>query len=421
VDPGEHRNVNPMKVIRRRIGVIGPYGHLGTVPSPLALIESLADRNYGVDLYACEDDAFPPLSFAGRDVRVFVLATPYRQGEAGWRWQFFRRWMPYLLGRCAQERYSCLIGVDPWGLVLASISGRFRGIPVIYFSLEIYQWRMLKSPYLRALKLLERLANRAAAFTIIQDWDRGALLMRENHISRGRIEILPNAPRGEASAEKTDDLHRAMRIDRQRQIVLHIGSIYPLQTCLELARCAKLWDSNWAMVFHSRSRLLITYTKELRRVVDNRQVYLSDQPLSGSEQIRRLVASAHVGVALYPMSINGPHSGGCNVHTMGRSSGKIAHYLQCGLPVVVSDLPSLRAYVDRYRCGVCVSDVENVGIALKTIFDDYDRFSANALTCFREAFDFESHFVPIATRLDRVASGRFTQLGQQTKKGSHLQ
>ena len=250
--------------------------------------------------------------------------------------------------------------------------------------------------YLEVLKVLERLCNRRAAFTVIQDWDRARLLMAENAISPEKVEILPNAPAAEAKVERTDYLRKALDIADGRPIVLFIGGISRLAGGLELAQQAKTWDLDAALVFHTRRRLTGEYETAFRRQIDGRNIYLSDEPVAGSK-VRTLVTSADIGIALYQTSERDR-----NLFTIGKSSGKIAHYLQCGLPVVTTDLPTVKRYVEGYRCGICVNRVEQVEGAVKTLLSDYDRYSQNALACFEREFDLHRHVVPILDRLDRL-------------------
>jgi glycosyltransferase involved in cell wall biosynthesis len=381
---------------RGRVGIVGPYGWLGTVPSLSGLIQALIDSGQGVDIYACQHEAFPPPSFPGRDVRFFVLPEKQHQGKPGWRWRFITQWTPYLIKQYHRESYKYIIGVDPWGLVLASLPARLCRIPVIYLSLELRFWRETKSAYLKILKILERHCNRKAAFTIIQDKDRAELIMAENGVPANRIEFLPNAPAGEAKLDRSERLHKALGIPGGRPIVLHLGSLSPGTLCLELAQHAKEWDVGAALVFHTRSLMMGDYGTVFRQKIDGAHTFLSAEPVEGG-LVRSLVASADVGIALYATSNQDK-----NVFTMGLSSGKIAHYLQCGLPVVATALPTVQRYVEGYRCGICVDRVSQVGGAIKAILDNYAEYSKNALTCFKQEFDLDKYLVPIMQRADKL-------------------
>jgi glycosyltransferase involved in cell wall biosynthesis len=373
----------------RRLAIVYPQVGLDVVPSLVAMIRALSVQGFMLDIYTCQDGDFPVPEFAESNIRLFFLSEHHHKGQSGWRWQFFQQWLPYIVKQSRQNKYHCLLGIDPWGLILAGIAGKMVRIPFSYFSLEVFCWKTLRSPYLKILKLLEQAFNRSATFTIIQDWERAALLMRENRIHNKQIEILPNAPSGEAIGIRTDYLRRKLDISPERPILLHLANSYPVQMGVDLARAAQRWDANWAIVFHTRS--INSYAKELRSLVDNRTVYFSGKPVSSGELIS-IIASADIGIALYSICAEE------NLYYLGRSSGKIAHYLQAGLPVIAPDLPSVRAYIEKYECGVCVNEVDDVRDAVLKVMGNYQYYSNNAITCFREQFNFEKHFWPILQR-----------------------
>ena len=388
-----------MSTARRKIGIIGPQSHLDTIPSFRGLVQTLADHGYDVDIYMCAHERYPQFELPDESLRVFILPEKYRQGQERWRWrwQYVTQWLPYLTQQCHHEQYDCLIGVEPWGLLLSTVAAKITRIPVIYFSLELYLWRELHSPYLKALKLLERQCNRRAAFLIIQDKGRARLLMSENGIPADRIELLPNAPTGEAKVERTDTLRRALGIAEGRPIALYLGGIPPWVLSLELAQQARNWDWDGALVFHTRGHLTGEYATAFRQQIDGRKTYLSAEPVAGG-QVRDLVGSADIGLASYCDSERDRKT----FHMGGKSSGKIAHYLQCGLPVVATGLPTVQPYVEGHRCGICVDRVDQVESALKTILSDYSKYSENALVCFEAEFDLNRHVVPILDRLDKL-------------------
>lgn len=381
-----------------RIAVIGPHPGLGTFPSLLGLIQFLLESGYGVDVYCCHDDSFPSLEMPPGDLRTHIFPGKYHQGQAGWRIQFVAGWAPYLVGQYRRERYRAMIGIDPVGLLLATIVSQLSRVPVIYLSLELNFYQDMTSAYLRMLKILERWCNRRVAFTIVQDQDRANLLAAENRIPREQVVSLPNAPPGPARVEHTTTIRDALRIPSGTPIVLSMGNIGPATPSIELAQHANTWDFNAILVFHSRSRLNGAYSAAFRNQIDGVHTFLSDK-LVASDQVRSLVSSADIGIALYRASEQER-----NVFAMGLSSGKIAHYLQCGLPVVATALPTVRRYVEGYRCGICVNEVEQVGDAVRAILRDYSTYSHNALDCFREEFELSKYLAPIGTKIDCLTS-----------------
>ncbi|MBA4375972.1 MAG: hypothetical protein C0401_07350 [Anaerolinea sp.] len=384
-----------MGALGRRIGIVYPAGLLSVTPSMVGLVQSLTNYGYTVDLYLCFEPEIVEKTFPGKNVQVYIL--PQMHGVGG-RIKLWLSGFRYLRKQCQRFHYNAIIGVDAWGLLLASIPAKMEKIPIVYLSLEILFWQTASTVYLKILKLLERLCNRWADFSIVQDRDRAEILSKENNIPLEKIQLLPNAPFGPASVYKTNYLHETLMIDPERTIILYLGNIHSSLLSEELARNARTWTSDLAMVFHCKSRVSPSadkYIESFISQVDGCQVYLSDQPVL-PYRIRDLVASARIGVALY-----GHKATDLNNYTVGLSSGKIAHYLQCGLPVIVSNLPTLKRLIDTYNCGICVEKVEEVPVAIETIICDYVRYSENAIICFQKEFSFDLHMAPILARLDK--------------------
>jgi glycosyltransferase involved in cell wall biosynthesis len=113
-----------------------------------------------------------------------------------------------------------------------------------------------------------------------------------------------------------------------------------------------------------------------------------------SSDADELVASADVGLATYSLELLGYRA-----TLMGLASGKIARYLRCGLPVVATDLPTVRKYLERYDCGYCADDPAGFGALLPSITNRYGELSRNASRCFEELFAPDAYCRRISARL----------------------
>lgn len=380
----------------RRLALIAPYSRLAVVPSLIALMQALVRQGYGLDLYAWQDwRELPPLAPL-ENVRLFLLPQTAWQGRGAWRWQFLRRWLPYLGGQLRRERNCGVVGVDHWGLLLAVLTTRLHRIPVIYLSLELYFRDELASPFHKLLKWAERWGNRAAALTLIQDQDRGDLLMAENGLGPERIAFLPNGWWDAPQSGKTDYIRRTLGLKTGRTIVLYAGSIDEWTETVELAKEARSWPEDWAMVFHAPGPLESEYERAFLRQIDGVQTYLL-QARMDLEQLLEMIRGADIGVALHRVSETEK-----NVFTLGLSSGKIALYLHGGLPLVTTGLPTIRKFVEPYGCGLCVDRADEVAGAIRAILPQYDDYSRNARRCYREEFAVDRYLEEIFRRLTKL-------------------
>ncbi|HVO65027.1 MAG TPA: hypothetical protein VMT12_00970, partial [Syntrophales bacterium] len=138
---------------------------------------------------------------------------------------------------------------------------------------------------------------------------------------------------------------------------------------------------------------------EIMSLANPMKVIVSFDQFTASEY-HQMLDSADVGIAFY--SYTSPYASAgidMNMKIMGLSSGKIADYLQHGLPIVVNEILGPKNLVDEYRCGVCVAQADGIAGALSSIFVDYDTYSKNACRCFDDRLELSSHFQSVTERL----------------------
>ena len=294
---------------------------------------------------------------------------------------------------CRDKDYTCLIGSDPPGLIAATILGwRFRA-PVAYHSLELYLWRDSISLTGKWQKALEAWCNRRCVFTIIQDQDRARCLIRENHIDRSQIVIMPVAGLGDPSRKKTSFLRRKLKIPDDKVIILQVGGVFHFNMCLELAQAAQDFPDSWVLVLHGFP-YSEPYVQSILTIAPKGKVVLSLQKIP-LEQMDDLVASADIGVALY-------RNLGPNFYYTGSASNKLVDYLKHGLPVIVSDFPSLRQVIERYQCGICIDDPSQLTTAIQRVLGNYHSFSQRAIACYRERYDARLYIGEVLERIEEL-------------------
>ncbi|MCA9034577.1 MAG: hypothetical protein KDA91_05575 [Planctomycetaceae bacterium] len=290
------------------------------------------------------------------------------------------------LGHILKNHTSVLVPADPPALVITCLITRILRRPFIYWSLELYFMNEASSFTERWLRRLERWASRRAAAILIQDTCRAQLLVQENGVNPERILIVPNSPMGPATSPSGTFLHDRLNLSHDRKIVCQIGGITPMMCSVELADAGRFLPDGVALVLHSsayRSRDE-PYIKEILATAAPNTV-LSLEPVS-LDELPRVASSCFIGLAFYRKDL------GPNFDNIAGASGKLAYYLQSGVPVICIDLPGLKSVVDEFKCGVCVGRAEQIGDAYIQICRDYERYSSNARICFDSMFDFRTHF-----------------------------
>lgn len=293
--------------------------------------------------------------------------------------------------------YNCFIGVDTNGLIIATLVGALKRTPVLYWSLELSFLSELRNPVKRLLKNMEKFCNRRSVLTITQDWERANSLTAENKITSSNIIIVPNGPLGSPRVTKSNYLQQKFGLVPSCRIILHIGMLCSGVFSLELAEVAAGWPNEWVLIFHERAKRDSSdpYIKRIQQVGKER-VLLSLDPVPYDE-LDNIVCSAHIGVALYRRDIRSDFA------HIGSSSGKLGHYLRCGLPVVCIDLPSLSEVINKYQCGICVKDVREIREAMQNIFKNYNLYSSNAVRCYNEVYEFGAHFKQVIRQIEHLS------------------
>lgn len=409
---------------RGRVGLFFPFSGFDSVPCLVAAVEMLCESRYSVDVFVpagseAASSALPYFvdsitrfpSFVERGVARPRLArvVPYDLFELGagpvvrgHRRRAVARRLAAELG--TDVPYTCLVGVDPEGLIEARLWSHLLGTPYMYWSLEILIREELNAPHRTRLKRREIAANRGALLTIVQDADRAALLAAENDIPNDRMVFVPNAGRGFARRKKSYFAHESLGIAASEFIVMATGSLAPWAMSEKLVRSAADWPEGFALVVHTRYDM-DTYkdAQRVRAAADPRKVHFSARPLSPA-QYESLVDSADVGLALYepqPSASDGNIQG--NLQTLGLSSGKLAAFLKAGVPVIVSRLTGPEQLVERHCCGVVIDHAGQLPDALRVVRDRCDEFSANAIRAFDDCLTMERRFQPVLAVVDGLA------------------
>ena len=379
----------------KSIAFIHHRGEFDTVPSLMGAVKLLLRDGYFVDLIFVSDPAFDAPHFDDVNVRLIALPSLRRFSlPTGLRrilealmllWCVF--WQSML------RRFSWLVGVDPVGLIISGFVARVFRLRFLYANLEILFSSEVSSAYIRIIKRLERYYNKRCAFTIIQDLSRAELLARENLIDIDTICLLPNSPFGEASQRSSQFLRDRLQISAEQKLILHVGTLGKWTSTPELLAASRNWSEDLTLVLHSRQR-----GSEIDLdLADHPRVQVSDRPVP-SQDLPNLIASADIGLVLYRKDDHFMH--GDNIQYVGLSSGKMAEYLRCGVPVVVTAFPGLCELVEEFQCGICIENADEIADAIHTILADRSKYSQGAVECFNDVFNFEEKFKLVLSRLN---------------------
>jgi glycosyltransferase involved in cell wall biosynthesis len=293
----------------------------------------------------------------------------------------------------SQKEYSYFIGVEPLGMMAACTLGAMFNTPFIYYNMELHSCSDIIDARDWALKNIEISFHNKALFTITQDEARARIMARENDIASDTFVTIPVCADGEPFREKADYLRKKLGLGADKIIVLYAGFLADWALCEQLAVAAQAWPDKYVLVLHSHGYHDSEYVRKLRQY-EGDKVRFSDTPVS-YDDLPALLASADIGIALY-------RDLGSNFTLVGSASGKLAHYLKSGLPVVINAYPNISEIVDKFKCCIGVGGVEAVGDAIESICQNYAEMREGAFRCYEDEFRFSNHFIKVLKRLDGV-------------------
>jgi glycosyltransferase involved in cell wall biosynthesis len=230
-------------------------------------------------------------------------------------------------------------------------------------------------------------------YRMIQSLDHVAITspLRAGHFSDindfdiEKIRVLPVAPIGEPIHKRSSFFREKFGIRDNSKIVLYMGNFEPWFMCLEIIETVKNWPQNFVLIMHTwnKSFLKTQYYGEMVNSAKGVPVYFSSDYIEYVE-LAAAISSADIGLMFYE-AID------ANFSEILFSSNKFGEYLRAGLPIICSDFPSLKEFVEENGVGMAVP-VNELSFAVEQIGNKIDIMKKNAHLCYDEKIRFESFF-----------------------------
>lgn len=364
-----------------------------TIPMLSSFITSLAKRQVHVDLYTIghpEPQANPHCTIKQFRKFLFNNLSPYVILVRSFR-------------NLRRGNYHSLIAVDAHMILASLLAAKVLNIKAVYMSLEIYVEKDINNIYHRLYYWQQRFLLRFFDEVLIMDQERKNLLLLNSSINTRLTSFLflPNAPLGRAKMFRSQFLQDRLGVAHSQKILLCPGEIAPINSSFQLWEMSRALTGDWVMVLHSRKRT--NPSKVIEACQETKNFRLSLKPVEAHE-LRLLYGSAHIGLVIYTPSSGGV--GAENVRRIGKASGKLAHFLQVGVPVIMSDQTYFRAIAEKYHCGVCITDLLQLPATIESIERDYQNHVDGCIKCFEEELNFDNAFDAYISSGDSISSSR---------------
>ncbi|HCE66584.1 MAG: hypothetical protein A2X82_05845 [Geobacteraceae bacterium GWC2_55_20] len=392
-----------------KILIIHPEGNLNNNPNLTGIVEILCENGYVVDIYSrkrtnikqvapCPESQLITTSIHDpNDTAVIFIPEIELSKEAleGLKSNF--------------EQYDLVIGVDR-GIIEASEIACLINVPYGLISYEIY----FAIETGQEFKIPEILACRDVSFAICQDRLRSGHLAAENHIDSEKIFDIPVAGRSLIPRKRSNILHEALKLDREKKIAVYMGEVNAKWAGFEeLFESTDAWDDSWVMILHQRYGYVLSSIAE--RIKTRKNVYLSPYPSLDLNDLHLLLDSADLGIACYIPQMHSPCFLDCrNLVNIGMASGKIASYLQHGLPILINEIGEMSEYVKRFELGKVFDDFGHIGAILGSLDKTgLHRLGNNCQDFFRRNLNLDLTMQPLLVAIDSLLKSQDLQIAEQ--------
>lgn len=373
----------------KRVAMAIPYAYLESMPGVKSLCNILADAGNLINIYTIKKENYTTPKFAGESIKLIYFGEVYRGIKSGASGVlFFLKYIVFYMKSmiASQNVFDIHIGVGLRGGVIAVIGAKILRKQSVYYSMELYCTEKSTSKKNWINSLVEGLVCKMANVILIQDLTRGEIIKKHYGLENKKIVILPNSMNTVARRNKTNYLYDEHKIPLDRNILLYIGALSDTCRVLELVKGFQKVPGNWILIIHSKwdgyDKAIESYVNNLKAVADSRVLIRTKAvPL---EQLTELIDSADVGIALYD-------SQSTNVHEVGLSSGKIGHYLACGLPIVVSSQESLSIFTENCGAGIAINNSDELANALCAILSDYEGYVQRSINCYNKHYSINNY------------------------------
>lgn len=281
-----------------------------------------------------------------------------------------------------KNKINYIVAAEPEAGFFAFLLLSLINIPYYYQSLEIAPVGGFKNSI---RSFFEKCAINNCSVFVVQDQVRFDEIRKNRDLNPRITHFLPVSLSGPPVTDRHDYLQKKYNLSKNLRVILYVGAINATNQCLEIAlqTNSDKWKNDWILIIHGFTKNK-TYIDKILSATSRDKVILSTDPVPW-EELDMVISSADVGVALY-------NNIDKNNELTIFSSGKIANYLKCCLPLIISDVETNIQFIHKYRCGVTISEINGISDALIQIFNNYSNYRINACNCFTDCYEFEKNY-----------------------------
>lgn len=392
----------------QKILIIHPEGNIFNNPNLYSIIIFLS-KNYLIDILIPKISINENLKFKEKNINIIEYNTIFTE------YKLFNdlELLNFFIGTYITSYYSLCIGVDRLGLLLSNTLFILNNIPYGFISYEI----LFEEETSKQYKEIEIISSKNVSFAIIQDKNRALELEKENKIDLSKSILIPVAGTNTFKYQKKFLLHTILNIQRNKKILLFIGSISNWAGSKIIIENLNLVPDDWVIVFHDRYGNSKEKLQNLCPNVnfDENKVYFSNYICETNNKMKEIIHSADLGLVLYYPDYSNVYTGK-NLEYVGLSSGKFSTFLQNGLPII-SNHAYLFDYISSYKIGYYLHDIKELNKILTT-FKSNENFEC--ITFFDKILNFKNFQEKLLNTIQKTISTHKREISQTFKEDLEL-
>lgn len=269
------------------------------------------------------------------------------------------------------RNYDTIIAIDHYAYAIASRI--FRGKRVVFWSCDVisHDSVIYNHPFVRAFMkaCAEALARNGRI--IIQDEERLNLLKESLHINGQELDAIYMP----VCLERTGITKRELS-STARPRLLQSGGIGAYRCSDKLLSHYQGNSDYYRLYFHG-----FIFEEIKRQLLEcDVQPMVSSRTVS-PKLIYQISDYCDIGFVCYEDEED------MNFFLIARASGQLVEFLRVGLPVIIMGKNNLPPFVEEQGIGIGITDMSEINHAIRTIAQNYQRYSQNCVQCFERYFD----------------------------------
>lgn len=279
----------------------------------------------------------------------------------------------------SQKRYFAIIGIESLGLVMANILNKNNKQKLFYYNFELYdknQKGVWQLNYNFIKQLEKNILLESVDKLIIQDKDREIAYKKIINLNK-RIDVcyLPVSLR--------DITIKTEKSNNELINIMYYGQLSPIRFNTHMVLEAQKFDVNIKLSINAVSFIGNQYVEELKSLDLNNKVIFNLKHTKYNE-IYKDIQEATIGLVFYRDTV-------INERLTGKSSVKLAHYMQVGIPIIGFKHTSLNKIVNDYNIGITISNLSELNNAIHIITENYEYYQQNVKKAYKLIYSLNQH------------------------------